>query len=73
MNAGLLGVGMTSFLDQATRLKQSNKPAASNANQISTPDERLVPGVFLMTNSLETGGTERQFVAVAQSLDSISF
>src|SRR6202020_325847 len=26
------------------------------------------PGVFLMTNSFETGGSERQFVALANSL-----
>ena len=32
------------------------------------PEESL-PGVFLMVNSLETGGSERQFAALAQSLD----
>jgi glycosyltransferase involved in cell wall biosynthesis len=31
------------------------------------------PGVFLMTNSFETGGSERQFAALAQSLDPLSF
>ncbi|HWY57528.1 MAG TPA: glycosyltransferase [Terriglobales bacterium] len=31
------------------------------------------PGVFLMIQTLETGGTERQFYALAQSLDSASF
>jgi len=31
------------------------------------------PGVFLMTNSLETGGTERQFAALAQGLDRNAF
>jgi L-malate glycosyltransferase len=33
------------------------------------PDPETLPGVFLMTNSLETGGSERQFVALAQTLD----
>ncbi|MBV9574717.1 MAG: glycosyltransferase [Acidobacteriales bacterium] len=32
-----------------------------------------VPAVFLMTNSFETGGSERQFAALAQSLDPASF
>jgi len=31
------------------------------------------PGVFLMVNTLETGGSERQFVALARSLDLSSF
>jgi len=32
-----------------------------------------LPGVFLMSNSLETGGSERQFAALAQSLDRSRF
>jgi L-malate glycosyltransferase len=31
--------------------------------------EPTLPGVFLMTNTLETGGTERQFVTMANALD----
>jgi len=31
--------------------------------------ERERPGVFLMTNTLETGGSERQFAVLAQGLD----
>ena len=31
------------------------------------------PGVFLMTDSLETGGSERQFSALARSLDRGTF
>jgi L-malate glycosyltransferase len=31
------------------------------------------PGLFLMTNSFETGGSERQFAALAQSFDASSF
>jgi L-malate glycosyltransferase len=41
---------------------------AGDAGPILPADEAL-PGVFLMTNSLETGGSERQFVALAQTLD----
>ena len=29
----------------------------------------LLPGIFLMINSLETGGSERQFAALASALD----
>jgi len=36
---------------------------------VNLPDVQALPGVFLMTNSLETGGSERQFVALAQTLD----
>ncbi len=32
-----------------------------------------LPGVFLMTDSFQTGGTERQFAALAHSLDSSLF
>ncbi len=31
--------------------------------------ESASPGVFLMTNTLETGGSERQFVTIANALD----
>jgi glycosyltransferase involved in cell wall biosynthesis len=37
-----------------------------------TAEERL-PGVFLMMDSLETGGSERQFAVLARSLDPASF
>src|SRR5437879_13680485 len=35
--------------------------------------EHARPGVFLMTNTLETGGTERQFVTMANALDRNKF
>ena len=35
--------------------------------------ERQLPGVFLMTNSFDTGGSERQFAALAGSLDANLF
>lgn len=34
----------------------------------STIESDSIPGVFLMTNSFETGGSERQFIALANSL-----
>ena len=37
------------------------------------PGSRQRPGVFLMINSLETGGSERQFAAVASALSPDSF
>jgi len=50
-------------MEEARRRRAENaKPATGN-----------LPGVFLMTNSFETGGSERQFVALAQSLDASSF
>ena len=36
-------------------------------------DGRCRPGVFLMTDSFETGGSERQFAALARSVDPSSF
>ena len=35
--------------------------------------DRSLPGLFLMTNSLETGGSERQFAALAWSLNPAAF
>jgi len=37
------------------------------------PEGGSRPGLFLMTNSLETGGSERQFAALAQGLNSAAF
>jgi glycosyltransferase involved in cell wall biosynthesis len=39
----------------------------------SVSEKGPLPSVFLMTNSLETGGTERQFAALAQALDDSLF
>jgi hypothetical protein len=71
-SVSLEGDRVTLPLDQAARLKQLNKPDATNANETSGGEE-LVPGVFLMANSLETGGGERQFAALARSLDPAAF
>ena len=50
---------------------------ASSPNAVGDPypghPAHPVPAVFLMTNSFETGGSERQFVALAQALDPAAF
>lgn len=53
----------------------ANAPTGTQKNQIATPQEihQASPGgsispIFLMINSLETGGSERQFVELARSL-----
>ncbi len=38
-----------------------------------TLDQARLPGVFLMTNSFNTGGSERQFVTLAGALDRKSY
>jgi glycosyltransferase involved in cell wall biosynthesis len=38
-------------------------------NHSAATEATLRPAVFLMTNTLETGGSERQFVTIAQALD----
>lgn len=43
-------------------------PGAENRGSCSTEENLLVP-VFLMINTLETGGSERQFVTIANALD----
>jgi len=68
---------MTSSLDQNSVSPTSNRPedctAPSKENEAQAADETLRPGVFFMTDTLETGGSERQFAALAQSLDARSF
>jgi len=45
----------------------------SNPERQPTIAEGAFPAVFLMINSLETGGSERQFAALTRSLDRSSF
>ena len=47
---------------------KSDEPSARSAHPESSLSQNL-PGIFLMSNSLETGGSERQFSALARSLD----
>jgi glycosyltransferase involved in cell wall biosynthesis len=50
----------------------TNQPARSQTNRPpdspGLPAQRSPGAIFLMVNSLETGGTERQFVEIARSL-----
>lgn len=39
----------------------------------SISSDSQLPGIFLMTNSFETGGSERQFIALARCLDRTAF
>jgi len=39
------------------------------ANRVPAAGRKLVAGIFLMINSLDSGGSERQFAALARSLD----
>jgi len=51
---------------------RAEQPSAESANaEFGLPQN--VPGVFLMTDSLETGGSERQFSALARTLDRGAF
>jgi glycosyltransferase involved in cell wall biosynthesis len=49
-------------------IPESNAIATSEA-----ADPKTLPGVFLMTDSFDTGGSERQFVNLADCLDRKSF
>ncbi|HZW95562.1 MAG TPA: glycosyltransferase [Candidatus Eremiobacteraceae bacterium] len=61
---------MSSLTDNGTRL-EPDQPAAS---QTTSPLPSGSPdAIFLMINSLETGGTERQFVEIARSLGKDAF
>jgi glycosyltransferase involved in cell wall biosynthesis len=47
-----------------------SESSQSGAREPTAPAaEPVRPGIFLMTNTLETGGTERQFVTMAKALD----
>jgi glycosyltransferase involved in cell wall biosynthesis len=51
-----------------TDLAESSRAERTEVDSESS-DTWQVPGVFLMTNSLETGGSERQFSLLARALD----
>jgi glycosyltransferase involved in cell wall biosynthesis len=52
---------------------QSQPERVAERNRREKAGAQPLPGVFLMTNNFETGGSERQFAALAQSLDPASF
>jgi len=53
--------------EDTDRSDRIGSPAAAQAL------DRTLPGVFLMIDSLQTGGSERQFVALSHSLDRTRF
>lgn len=59
---------MSSALDRLAA-----KPGLERAPLPSSLDNPARPGVFLMINSLETGGSERQFAELARSLNPAAF
>jgi glycosyltransferase involved in cell wall biosynthesis len=66
---------MNARLHSATELVS---PSANVSHPVASTDEtigddRSLPGIFLMTDSFDTGGSERQFAALAKSLDPHSF
>jgi glycosyltransferase involved in cell wall biosynthesis len=48
-------------------------PSSGAKNRPAETDPQALPGVFLMIESFETGGSERQFAALARSLDPRAF
>lgn len=59
---------MSSALDQVEALR-----VPGTAEQHNSPNPLSPAGVFLMINSLETGGSERQFAELARALDPAAF
>ncbi|HTZ95300.1 MAG TPA: glycosyltransferase [Terriglobales bacterium] len=51
----------------------SGLQSATASNSSDASSDSQLPGIFLMTNSFETGGSERQFMALARSLDRAAF
>src|ERR1022692_1205289 len=52
----------------AAQLTGVNSEVSADTHFSDVTDARSAPGVFLMTNSFETGGSERQFVELARAL-----
>lgn len=65
---------MTQMLRDETKIEESATPGLTGDKRAKNGVRAsLQPGVFLMTDSFDTGGSERQFAALAQSLDPSSF
>ncbi len=58
---------------QATGVEESPIPGSTVTPSGPAADPAELPGVFLMTDSFNTGGSERQFAALAKALDPASF
>ena len=63
---------MSPVFGEGTELKSAHESLIEQ-HRSAAPEASLRPGVFLMINSLETGGSERQFAELARSLDHASF
>jgi len=59
--------------DHATRVEDSPIQRAAVVAPECAANPAELPGVFLMTDSFNTGGSERQFAALAKSLDPAAF
>jgi L-malate glycosyltransferase len=64
---------MTRAADQVSVPESSTQTQKSTCQSNSSPSDSRPSGVFLMTNSFETGGSERQFVTLAKALDPRAF
>jgi L-malate glycosyltransferase len=64
---------MNSLEQSASPEPTTDNAACLRSDSFAVSSESSLPGVFLMTNSFEMGGSERQFVTLARSLDSATF
>jgi len=64
---------MSPVFGEGTELKAAEIEGAMAPDRPTVVQPSVRPGVFLVINSLETGGSERQFAALVRSLDTASF
>ncbi len=64
---------MNGSADQATGVEESPSKTAAIVAPGFTPNPSELPGIFLMTDTFNTGGSERQFAALAQALNPTAF
>src|SRR5258708_4270573 len=64
---------MNPVFGEGTELKSEEVESRIEPDRQAALEPSQRPGVFLMINSLETGGSERQFAELARSLDQASF
>ena len=56
-----------------SELLNSEPPEDSDFHKATDAGFVFPPGVFLMTDSFQTGGSERQFVELARALDPLAY
>ncbi|MGA9041763.1 MAG: glycosyltransferase [Terriglobales bacterium] len=64
---------MSGSTDQATGVEEPSIRKAAVVASVPPTNPAELPGVFLMMDSFNTGGSERQFAALARALDPSSF